>query len=201
MIIRQGELTVVRSAVPPSGIDLPGFGVVGVVETGVVRPKPRIIPIPAILFIGFKEFPRFRIDSTMAGFAGADDAAGAGAELCSGDGALPAPSSAKATFLLLPVVLALRTLSVLLSRASFRPPMMLRTLSSSLAELAPESALFLPATSVLWSELAPLADSSSSSGGVLTSFRASSRVLGTMISVFWPLASSCLSFSFPTRNL
>ena len=59
-------LTVVKSATPPSGIG--GFVVTGV-EVGVTRPKPLIIPMPAILFIGLSEVPRFRIDSTRAGFA------------------------------------------------------------------------------------------------------------------------------------
>lgn len=63
-------LTVVKSATPPSGIALLDAGLV----VGAARPNPRIIPIPAILFMGFKELPRFRIDSTIAGF---DDAAGA----------------------------------------------------------------------------------------------------------------------------
>ena len=60
------ELAVVKSATPPSGIGV--FGVTGA-EVGAARPKPRIMPIPAILFIGLREFPRFRIDSTIAGFA------------------------------------------------------------------------------------------------------------------------------------
>jgi hypothetical protein len=64
--VQVGGLTEVKSATPPSGIG--GLGATGV-EVGVVRPKPRIMPIPAILFIGLREFPRFRIDSTIAGFA------------------------------------------------------------------------------------------------------------------------------------
>lgn len=36
-------------------------------DGGVDLPNARIIPIPDILFIGFKVFPRFRIDSTSAG--------------------------------------------------------------------------------------------------------------------------------------
>jgi hypothetical protein len=129
----RGGLTLVKSATPPSGIGFDVAAAAGGVGVVGERPNPRK-PIPGKRFMGFSEFPRFRIDSTMGGLAG-----DAGA--WSGDGAgFSAPSSAKATFLLL---LTLRLLSVLLSRAIFRPPIRLSTLSSPLTADAPESLRFL----------------------------------------------------------
>lgn len=139
--------------------------------------------------MGFNEFPRLRIDSTtFAGLVTLD-----AAEAWSGDGVFSTLSpSANATFLALPV---LRLLSVLLSRETFFPPIILRTLSS----VFEVESLRVRTTSGVWRELAPLTDPSSSSGGVLISFLASARVLGTIISDEWLLESR--SLSFPTRNL
>ena len=75
---RGRELTVDNSATPASGIPLLGAGGGGTGLVGVVLPNPRIIPIPAILVMGFREFPRFRMESTRAGVPDGD---GAGAAL------------------------------------------------------------------------------------------------------------------------
>ena len=130
------------------------------------RPKPREKPIPTIRFMGLSELPRLRMDSTMAGFPDAGVAgAAAGFSL----------SSANATFLVL--LAALRTLSVLPSRTIPRPPI---AGQGGCCQASRQSRCGSSDRDPgLLCELPPLTEPSSSGGDGLTSFRASSSVLGT----------------------
>ena len=177
---------------PPS-VALPAaagasFPAVGVGD-GVGRPNPRIMLMPPeSRLMGFRELPKFRIDSTRGGAL-----AGENADPAAGDddrvavASLP-PSSPLTAFLLL---LALRALSALWSLTAFLPPTS-ESILSSLAE--PDRAL----VALLGAAAAePSTEVSSSGGGVPMSFRASSRVRGTISS----FPSAVVSRSFPSKNL